>query len=380
MRRLVLLLGWILLAAIPLRAETSAPATDLTTLLRATLAVEPKTLQGTDPVEVHVALENLSRQDLSILLWHTPLEGVWGDIFVVTHDGKPVAYRGPLAKRGMPNAADYLRLVPGKPASAVVDLAKFYAIEEPGRYTVQLRTEILDLGEGTPESLAASFRHEPHALSLPLVSREVAFDQVGRRVPVPHRQLKLHPTDLQSLTFEGCSQDQQQILQRALRQAANEAAIAFVGLDFLPEALQPVSPLYAQWFGAYDKDRYAKVLNAYRNISNALSNYSVDFDCTTCPSPNSSTIAYVWPDLPFGIYICGPYYALPDDGSNTKAGTIVHEMSHFNGIGNTVDLASGSTSCALLATRDPASAVQNADNYLFFADNFPHLPFRPGGP
>src|ERR1700743_3271017 len=105
MRRLVILLAWIHLAAIPLRVHTEAsppPTTDLATLLRATLTVEPPTVQGSDPIQLHVALEHLSRQDLSILVWHTPGEGVWGDILVVAHDGKPVAYRGPLAKRAMP--------------------------------------------------------------------------------------------------------------------------------------------------------------------------------------------------------------------------------------------------------------------------------------
>jgi hypothetical protein len=45
-----------------------------------------------------------------------------GDVFRVTVDGKPVAYRGVMAKRGPPKSFE--RVEPGKAYSVVVDLSQ----------------------------------------------------------------------------------------------------------------------------------------------------------------------------------------------------------------------------------------------------------------
>lgn len=46
---------------------------------------------------------------------------------------------------------------------------------------------------------------------------------------------------------------------------------------------------------------------------------------------------YVYPDQPYVIYVCNAFWSAPATGSESKAGTLVHEMSHFNVVAGTDD-------------------------------------------
>ena len=61
----------------------------------------------------------------------------------------------------------------------------------------------------------------------------------------------------------------------------------------------------------------------------------------------------------------------PATGTDSKAGTLVHEMSHFNATAGTDDHVYGQTGAKNLAISDPASALDNADNHEYFAENNP---------
>jgi peptidyl-Lys metalloendopeptidase len=50
-------------------------------------------------------------------------------------------------------------------------------------------------------------------------------------------------------------------------------------------------------------------------------------------------------------------------GTDSKGGTLVHEVSHFNVVAGTDDDAFGQTNAKNLARNDPAKALANADNY-----------------
>jgi hypothetical protein len=80
------------------------------------------------------------------------------------------------------------------------------------------------------------------------------------------------------------------------------------------------------------------------------------------------------PSFPYGIYLCNPYFTQLD---KDKAGTLIHEMSHFTAVAGTGDKASGAAGCEFLANVDPDSAAINAESYQFFAENDPYLKLRP---
>lgn len=97
------------------------------------------------PMPVAFELTNLSSEPVWVLQWYTPLEGLWGKILKVTRDGAPVAYRGPMAKRGPINKDDYVRIEPGKAAREEVDLSVPYDLSTPGTYRVEFLGPIHDL-------------------------------------------------------------------------------------------------------------------------------------------------------------------------------------------------------------------------------------------
>ena len=61
-------------------------------------------------------------------------------------------------------------------------------------------------------------------------------------------------------------------------------------------------------------------------------------------------------------------------GTDSKAGTLIHEMSHFTVVAGTDDWAYGQTAAKSLAFSDPAKALDNADSHEYFAENTPAQP------
>ncbi|EEC00003.1 hypothetical protein MPER_00162, partial [Moniliophthora perniciosa FA553] len=80
---------------------------------------------------------------------------------------------------------------------------------------------------------------------------------------------------------------------------------------------------------------------------------SSTYDCTCT---DSGTYAYVYPD-DFGvIYLCGAFWAAPNTGTDSRAGTLIHESSHFTAIAGTDDIVYGQSGARSLASSDPNNA------------------------
>ena len=117
---------------------------------------------------MHVTALNATDEPVELLLWNTPFESiVSADLFDVVReeDGVHLGYEGRLVKRALPPPADAIvTLAPGERLDAVVDLARLYALERPGRYTVRLDPlgvpvridgrPLADLTAGDPEPIA----------------------------------------------------------------------------------------------------------------------------------------------------------------------------------------------------------------------------------
>jgi peptidyl-Lys metalloendopeptidase len=82
----------------------------------------------------------------------------------------------------------------------------------------------------------------------------------------------------------------------------------------------------------------------------------------------------VYPTQPYKIYVCNAFWSAPTTGTDSKAGTLVHEMSHFNVVAATDDWAYGQSACKSLATSNPSKALDNADSHEYFAENTPSQP------
>ncbi|KAG8767429.1 hypothetical protein FRC16_007363, partial [Serendipita sp. 398] len=73
------------------------------------------------------------------------------------------------------------------------------------------------------------------------------------------------------------------------------------------------------------------------------------------------------------VYLCGAFWSTTTSGTDSRAGTIVHESSHFTANGGTQDYAYGQTNAKALAKSSPAKAIMNADSHEYFAENTPVL-------
>jgi len=112
-------------------------------------------------------------------------------------------------------------------------------------------------------------------------------------------------------------------------------------LSDTPTGQRSTAPRYLRWFGAYTQSRYAIVESNFNGISNALSQKNITFNCG-CKDP--SAYAYVFLGRPYEINLCNLFWSAPQSpelGTDSQAGTIVHEISHFTNVAGTDDHAYG---------------------------------------
>jgi peptidyl-Lys metalloendopeptidase len=114
------------------------------TPIRFTLTAEPGYVTG-KPIRITFTLENLTGEDLFVLTWYTPLEGLSGKIFEVICDGRMIPYEGMMVKRGNPGTQDYMHIAPHGSVKVVVDLAEVYSIPSCRECRVTFRGRIHDI-------------------------------------------------------------------------------------------------------------------------------------------------------------------------------------------------------------------------------------------
>lgn len=345
--------------------------------LQVDLKIATPEVHAQGPLTVQVTFTNTSGEDLAILKWHTPLEGIRSNMFQIERDGVLVRYLGILVKRGAPTAEEVVVLPKGGSISATVDLFKAYAIFEPGDYTVQFK-DTLYVVEGGKASLSkpdhglASVAPQSGIARFRLLEPRTPPSSVLNALNAPKRQSEpLQAGPLVALAFDHCTPEQVSALTDAHERAVQLAAYADFVM-FLGALTGKPSDPYLTWFGAYDKARFDQVFSNYNVIYSALAHeQTIKIICADRDEggcwPLPSTYAFVYPAYAYDIYVCPLYWTLPPTGVNSQADTLVHEMSHFDVVAKTQDKTYGPGACKWLAAHDPALAVINADSYGFFS-------------
>ena len=340
---------WIAMAAMAFAAGglAAAPRDGIDVRLTAATPV----LRGDVDVVITVSVTNTHRHPVNLLRWQLPAEEVEGALFKITRDGERVAYTGPLVKRAAPGAADHVRLDAGATLSYEVELTAAYDLSRSGRYAVEYAAR------GRHGASAAELRSE--VLYLWLEGRSGKGLAAPAAPPVPTAAL---------IAYTGnCSASQQSTLVSAVAAATSYASSAVSYLSGMPAATQR----YVKWFGAYSSAGRVTANAHFASIHSAFASQALTLDCK-CKKPG--TYAYVYPSQPYKIYLCGAFWNAPLTGTDSKGGTLIHEMSHFTVVAGTDDWAYGQTNAAALAVSDPAKALDNADSHEYFAENTPALP------
>lgn len=320
-----------------------------------TLSTSQNEFGAAEDVLVTVTLSNPTAHSLRILKWFTPVNGLEEPIFTILRDGEPVEYTGAVYKRPAATGRDYLTLKAGQSVAFTVNLGDYYDLTTSGEYQIQFAAQSVYLfSEKGSAGTAADA----------LISDAVVLKIEGRLPQV--KPTPPPPPPPGGTSFNGCSLTQQAILYNAREKASIYAAESESYLARINSGTQR----YTTWFGTFTSSRYNTVSSHFTSLSDAWDTAGVTFDCKC----KQNYYAYVYPTKPYTIYLCKVFWQAPLTGTDSQAGTLIHEMSHFDVVAGTDDFVYGQTAAKNLAITNPDNAVMNADNHEYFAENTPALP------
>jgi peptidyl-Lys metalloendopeptidase len=322
---------------------------------------------------IEVVLTNTSRKTLRIPRWQLPSSADESNVFQVSRDGQPIRFDGAMVKRGTPTAADFAIIRPGGTHRAMVDLSTLYDMSLGGDYTVAFNTPLQFASLSGSERLKQPNGASMSAKSAPIQVRAVAAvtPANGRPRPPSYRVVRSNSNTAFGLNiaYVGCTTDRQDLIGNAVIAARqySENAKGYLNSN-------ATGPRYTSWFGAYTSSRYTTASQNFVKIDDAMDQnngqLTMNCNCTDVQDPNN-TFAYVFPSQHYQIYLCGAFWRASLLGTDSKAGTLIHEMSHFNIVAGTDDHVYGQAGANNLANTNPTLAVDNADNHEYFAENTP---------
>jgi peptidyl-Lys metalloendopeptidase len=317
------------------------------------VAPEKASLGKSDDVVVKVTFTNISASPQYVLKSHTPFEEVEAPMFEITRDGKPVRYMGAIAKRGAPTAADYFLLKPGASYTAKVELSALYDMATTGDYAIRFHS-----GKDADElkSNAASVWIDG--------TRPRGSNEETKTLAEMQAQAGMVTAAGGALAFNKCTTSQQADITSAVSAALN---MATNGDAYMAKGT--MGTRYTKWFGAVDSGRVATVKSHFAALKDAFATKPITVDCGC----KKTYYAYVYPTQPYTIYVCKAFWSAPMTGTDSKGGTLVHEMSHFNVVAGTDDWVYGQSGAASLAISNPSQAIDNADSHEYFGENTPAL-------
>lgn len=335
--------------------------------------------KASDSQNLTYTLVNNSNSPISVLKWHLPIDGIEDNIFNVKKAGEQEAiYLGIIMKRGIPVPEDYVTIEPKGSVSTEFDLSEYYDISQTGNYRVEFASPILNVGHDEPGSLISSLV-ETQKFDTQIIHSNVAeFKLLEDRAPKQINGVAVEWIDkMKSLesegatsSFQNCSTAQSNTIKDALREAEKYAKESKLKLINTQTNNRPNARRYKEWFGSYTIQNYDRVSQNFNKIHDALITKPVTFNCN-CNKPN--VYAFVRPSRPYEIFLCNSFWNASLTGTDSKAGTIVHELSHFYIIGSTDDHVYGQPNARELALNIPSNAIANADNHEYFAENNPAL-------
>ncbi|MFT5163696.1 MAG: peptidyl-Lys metalloendopeptidase [Alteromonadaceae bacterium] len=334
-------------------------------------------LTASDDVVVNLTFTNTDAEPvkmLSYLMKANDNGDLEENLFKVTRDAKDIAYQGRHVKRQAPTSSDYITIAPGQTVSYQVELSGVYDLKVTGNYTFQYNSTNMNLFaekpmvnhkaammgmDGVRSNVTTSFIASDYSPKADFIKQSSA----KRCNPRKEDCSGGGSTDPSGIEFTGaCSAGEQSDLVSALAAAKNIANDSVSSLNGSSGAR------YNTWFGTETSARHNTVAGNFDSIKDALDNKPLTFDC----SCNQSYFAYVYPNQPYKVYFCKAFWAAREIGTDSRSGTIIHEISHFNAVAGTDDIVYGQSGAKSLAINNPADAVQNADSHEYFAENTPN--------
>jgi len=318
---------------------------------------------------VEFKLSNNSSEILRVPSWQLPNGTIDSDVFEIYRGGKRVEYTGPMIKRAAPTEADYITLQPGETKRVRVDLGSAYDLSQGGQYDVRFKTYLQGAHTGRGQSIAKRNGQMATLESASLRLYVDAKNPLRSLKPASGGTSKGKPgsggTVVDGVTFVGCTAARTTDAGKAVVEARKytENAKGYLNLG-------TVGARYTTWFGAYTSSRYNTAKSHYAAIDTALDQTGgqIKINCGC----NQNYYAYVYPNKPYEIFVCKAFWTAPLTGTDSKAGTLIHETSHFDIVANTDDVVYGQAGAKSLAISNPDDALRNADSHEYFGENTPN--------
>lgn len=321
-----------------------------------TLRVEgPESVTDVENFKISTVLTNTGNETLRILNDPLgPLSKLPTETFsIVNSEGSAARFGGVKAKYVPSTAAalgDYTSLAPGESVTVNHELSDAYNLTGSGvgTYNVMPRNLFYLVNEANQISTFRAHLSGAHKTYI-----------TGRLAKVTPS-----PSLFKRARYISCSASQQ----RALAEAANSAqASASEAKSYFDNDV--ATQRYTTWFGAADRARQSTVASHFTAINgNNFTDFTYDCTCRV-----RDIYAYVRPGDFGRIYLCGAFWNTANTGADSRAGTLIHEASHFTANGGTGDFAYGQEDAMGLASENPDQAVMNADSHEYFTENAPFL-------
>ena len=337
--------------------------------------IGPELFEGGEPIRLTFELWNDGDEEVVALVRDTPLDGpLHGRCLEVRKEGERIPYDGIHAKRSQPREGEYVAIPAGEAVSGQVLLHDSYEIAGPGHFSVAYAGQIQDC---VPASSVVHLKERGEAVlhsgETYLIGSEPFTFQVRGEGP-----------NLQTLGMKARSVQARAVARPSLK-AGDPKAPAFVGGTGIQKAevarahetayvmcdesvseLGASSPaLYVTWFGKDDDARRKTVTTNYMDIRSTMQSEQLTYDLTGIGC-QSGWYAYTYHGART-VHLCEAFWPAPATGPDSQAGTLVHEWSHA--VACTEDIAYGRTGCQALARSKPDEAINNADNYEYFAED-----------
>ncbi|MEU8662434.1 M35 family metallo-endopeptidase [Actinoplanes philippinensis] len=289
---------------------------------------------------------NNSSAPIDVRSLDLPREHQIGEVLSVTRDGTPVEYRGKLVKFAASEKSAYTRIPAGGAYTVDMRLADDYDLSRAGTYLVALTSTGLASGRGVVRTVTG------------IRGSAAALRTSGGTVTTSTQRVGVAAV---TLRFSNCSSNEQSQLRTAIGNAYTYSTRAQSWLAGHTAG----GGNYLTWFGAYSPARFNRATTTFAAITDELTNRTVDLVCDAA----SPYMAYVYQADHYRIYLGRGYWPAAATGWDSKAGTLIHESSHFTVNGGADDHVYGLTEGQQLARTDPNKAVDNADNIEHFAES-----------
>jgi peptidyl-Lys metalloendopeptidase len=306
--------------------------------------------QAVEPLVLDVIIT--AQQEHKVLKYNSLMDGALfackGFDVVDLTTGEALEFQGAIAKRRVPEKDDYHHFDMGEEVMTSVDLTHCFHFQKDHMYEVNLNSKVSN--------------------DMNLKTMQEGIVLTATQNTAPHAKAKAQNNMKVFNNFDNCDASEIETSQSAVQNAIDALN------DAVTNVLNPgcANDSYERFMGVHTQERYFIVSSNFNNILDRFNTEEYIIRCNDSGC-ESGVFAFVYPSDPdHTIYVCDSYWsASVTIDYDSKPGTLIHEMSHFNDVAGTDDHQYGVSGNEALAISDPCLSVNNADSHEYFIEQVP---------